>query len=169
MYLKILGSVIAVASAAIAGFWLSGRDEKHIWELGELRGCLMFLRSRISYDFAALPEVFESLAERESCFSGFFAEIAVGLSEKREGLDSLFNGAVSRLDNGMDDEDIRQLKMMAAMLTGADKNLQTGAIDSVIDYISQKTEFLTRQFIKNKRVYRSGGVLIGILTAVLLF
>lgn len=84
MYIKIIGSIVLIFSAAAVGYLKAEELEVRVRTLKEMKRMITFLQGELRFHRSELSEAFESVSERvEPIFSVFLSQTAKEL-EKRE-------------------------------------------------------------------------------------
>ncbi len=173
LIIKIIGGILVVGSSGLYGLYLSGKEDYKISDLNQMKKALLILKSEISYAHSTLPEAFLNIAERISPpVSEFFFLIAQELFKKQEKKASqlweeIFTEGLSK--TYFDKEDLEAFNGFGKTVGFLDREMQINSIDSTLGYIEQKIALLYEQKQKNSRLYRSLGILGGILVVVVLF
>jgi len=171
MITKILGSVMVISASTLAGLYISNLDSKRAIQLIEMKRALTILKSEISYALTPLPQALLNISLRtKEPVSSLFLNIAKELEERngqfgriweRELLSHEGQTYWKRLD-------IEQFMSLGSSLGYLDGEMQLNGIEMVISYIDMVTEELKVSSDKNKKMYRSLGVLGGILIVIVL-
>lgn len=173
MLMKAVGAVIVFFSCTAAGVFLSMRDKFRAEELKEMKRGLMLLKSEISYASKPLYEAMIEISEKtENTTSEIFEDAGRMLKARNvatvaEAWEKTIKDRRSR--TFFKSEDIDMFVAFAKVLGGSDKECQLSNIDTVIDYINMKSEELLKKNSKDARLFKSAGVLGGILIVVVLF
>ncbi|MEA4972266.1 MAG: stage III sporulation protein AB [Candidatus Metalachnospira sp.] len=173
MLMKAVGSIIVFFSCTAAGIFLSIKDKFRADELKEMKRGFMLLKSEISYASKPLYEAMIEISERtENTVSEIFEDSGRLLKSKKvssvsEAWEKTIKDRRSR--TYFKSEDIDMLAAFGKILGGSDKECQLSNIDTAIDYIDMKAEELIKKNTKDSRLFKSGGVLCGILIVVVLF
>jgi len=173
MLLRILGMMAVMVGCAGLGFYMSAKEGFRTRELLEFKKALLILSSEIEYKKSPLTVACESLAKRVEgvvavLFSTFaeFLENSQGETAYRLWTDTL-DGIKAK--SFYAPEDISVLDGFGKTLGYLDKPMQLNAINYAISYIDEKTAALQAAGDKSKRMYRSLGVISGLLITVLLW
>lgn len=173
MIIKLLGAAMIVFSSSAIGYCLSKKDDYRIDDLEEMKRFLTIFKSEIAY--SSMP-IDESLFEISSRLNGVVAQIvndaAEGLGEKR-GLSAyeIWLEAVTKNSSMsyFSSDDIDNIIAFGRAIGYLDRNQQLNNIAITIEYI----EYSQRQALKRKndkgRLFKSAGILCGLLIAVILF
>lgn len=172
MILKIIGAVIIVLSSTLIGFFYSRKEEYRINDLNEMKRAFTILISEIEYASNSLPESMINISNKtENPISKILIDFAENLNKKDgQTIQQLWTEAVIRNKNDtyFIDEDLENIKSFGSTLGYLDRNMQINNINIMIDYINKKTDTLSEISIKNKKMYRSLGILGGMIIAIIL-
>ena len=171
--IKIIGSLIVFFSCSAAGIYLSSKDKFRAEELKEMKRGLMLLKSEISFSQKPLYEAMIEISEKLSdAVAEIFEDTGRLLKYKKVANVSEAWGKTIRNRKSrtyFKAEDIDVFISFGAALGGMDKVCQIENIDVVNTYIDSKVKILMNKNSKDSRLFRSAGVLFGILIVVVLF
>ena len=173
MILRFVAAISVMVGCGGLGLYYAAREGFRINELQELKKSLLILSSEIEYMRAPLNVACSSIAKRtEGAVSTLFRIFAETIS-KNNG-ETAYQAWVSSLSaikekSFLAEEDIGMLDGFGKTLGYLDKQMQQSAIDYTINYIDEKVTTLHAQNNKNKRMYRSLGVIAGLLITVVLW
>ena len=172
MILKIAGAVLVLASSALLGLYFAQLDGFRISDLNEWKKALLILRSQIAFASLPLPEAMGAVAERVGApVSRALSQFARQLSDRNDAdiysvWTNTLRGSVS--GSHLKQEDWEWLYNFGKTLGFLDKDMQLNSIDLTISYIDDKSEALSVQSEKNKKMFGSLGILCGMLTVIVL-
>lgn len=173
MVVKLAGCALVVAASTALGFYYAHRDEFRIDDLLAWRKAFTILNSEIGYAAKPLAEAAEFVSSRAvNPPASVFAEFAASLRGRQTGdVREIWKSAVDTMRGKtfMNDDDTECIYSYGTTLGGADKKLQTEAIEQTIDYIDGIVVILREQSLKNKKMYFSLGLLGGLLIVAALF
>ena len=173
MLIKAIGAFIVFLSCAAYGLYLSLKDRFRAEELKEMKRGLMLLKSSIDYSSKPLYEAMIDISEKtENTVSEIFEDTGRLLkARKASSVGEAWRKTISdrRSRTYFTKNDTEMFSAFADILGGDDSKCQIENIDSVIDYIDKTAEELMRKNNKDARLFRSAGVLGGILIVVVLF
>lgn len=173
MLIKAIGAFIVFFSCAACGLYLSLKDRFRAEELKEMKRGLMLLKSSIGYSSKPLYEAMIDISEKtENTVSEIFEDTGRLLkARKASSVGEAWRKTISdrRSRTYFTKNDAEMFSAFADILGGDDSKCQIENIDSVIDYIDKTAEELMRKNNKDARLFRSAGVLGGILIVVVLF
>lgn len=169
---KVIGGILTFASCSLLGLYYSFREGYRIADLNELKKALVILRSEIEFSHASLPEALAGISKRTEKRTGdFFGFLRDRLSENSgEEISVLWSMAVKEKLSltHLAAEDFECLERFGKTLGYPDKKMQTDSIDIAIEYINSKITLLNVQNERTRRMYRSVGIVGGILIVVVL-
>jgi len=173
MLLRIAGALAVMLGCAGLGLYYSAKDGFRIYELQELKKALLILSSEIEYMRAPLNIACANIAKRtESTIGALFLQFSQLLADgKGETAYRLWVTAMESLKGKtfMANEDLSVVDGFGKTLGYLDKQMQQNAINYAVSYIDEKAAALQTQEDKNKRMYRSLGVICGLLITVVLW
>ena len=86
MYLKVIGSVFLIFSAAAIGFVKAEELKCRVERMEEMKRMMILLQGELRFCRAVLSEAFENVSERvEEPFSGFLSVMAKMLEQRENG------------------------------------------------------------------------------------
>jgi stage III sporulation protein AB len=159
-----------MAGSTGLGFYFSAKESFRVQDLLEFKKALLILSSEIEYMRSTLTEACANIAKRTGFgISGIFSHFSESLANGGgETAYQLWYAAMQTGKTFLADEDRVVLEDFGKTLGYLDKQMQKNAIDYAVNYIDEKAASLQKQSDKNKRMYRSLGVIGGLLiTAVL--
>lgn len=170
MIFKTLGLVLVVISCAVFGNILAKKDENRRNALFEMKQTLNLLRSEMLYASNPLPGAVCHVAARTKRYSNFYTDLYERQnSGSGESFQEIWFGSLELLrSTGLSAEDIRTIGDCGSSLGSFDAERQAYSIQTAIDYIDETNGGLLAVIEKNGKLYRSLGLLGGILIAVLL-
>ena len=173
MFPTIAGSMALVASCAAIGFYFAAKEGFRVRDLQEFKKALMILSSEIEHMRAPLPIACANIAKRtKEPVSTLFEQFSNLLTNNEgETAYQLWAEALqaqkARAYLAAEDWDV--LEGFGKTLGYLDKQMQQSAITATVEYINEKTTSLQTQSEKSKRMYRSLGVIGGLLLVVVLW
>ena len=173
MFPSIAGAVALIAGCAALGFYLAAQEGFRVQDLQEFKKALLILSSEIEHIRSPLPMACANIAKRtKNPISALFLHFSRLLAENDgETAYQLWMQAIQgqkkRASMAAEDWDI--IEGFGKTLGYLDKQMQQSAITYATEYIDEKTISLQTQSEKNKRMYRSLGVIGGLLLVVVLW
>ena len=173
MFPSIAGAIVLLAGCGAIGFYLAAQEGFRVQDLQEFKKALMVLSSEIEHMRSPLPMACANIAKRtKEPISTLFAHFSKLLTENDgETAYQLWVQTIESQKNRMylAEEDWDAIEGFGKTLGYLDKHMQQSAITCTIGYIDEKTTELQTQSEKNKRMYRSLGVIGGLLLVVMLW
>jgi stage III sporulation protein AB len=173
MLLRIAGALAVVLGCGGLGFYFSAKEGFRIHELQALKKALLILSSEIEYMRAPLHIACANIAKRTegtvgALFLQFSQLLAAGEGE------TAYQHWTAAMESAKDKtfmaaEDLAVADGFGKTLGYLDKHMQQNAIDFTVGYIDEKVVALQMQAHKSKRMYRSLGIIGGLLIAVTLW
>ncbi len=169
MILKIIGAVMVLISASLAGLFYSGRDGFQAKDLAEMSKALSVLKAFI-FSKTPLDVAFKQISKRiNQPLAAVFEQIGQRLSD-RESLKSAWKESfISSKDVFFDNEDMDLILSFGTSLGETEAMLQTENIDNLIGYLEEKIKKLSQSRSKNQKLFLNLGVLGGFLIVIILF
>jgi len=173
MFQSIAGAVALIFSCTAIGFYFAAKEGFRVRDLQEFKKALMILSSEIEHMRAPLPNACANIAKRTAKpVSDLFLKFSKQLEENAgETAYQLWTQAMEsqKPHAHLADEDWDIIEGFGKTLGYLDKHMQQSAINYAVEYIDDKTASLQTQADKNKRMYRSLGLIGGLLLAIVLW
>lgn len=173
MLMRLLGAVAVVGGAAALGFYYASLEKERTQDLLELKKALLILSSEIEYMRTPLPTASTNIGKRAQRWVGplftRFGELLT--NNESETAYRLWMQAITEMkgSTNLTNEDWEVVEGFGKTLGYLDKQMQQNAIGYVVEYIDEKAETLQKKSETNKKMYRSLGILGGLLLAVVLW
>ena len=173
MLQSIVGAVAIVAGCTAMGFYFAAKEGFRLGDLQEFKKALMILSSEITHMRAPLPAACANIAKRTAkhvseMFGNFSTLLEANTGETAYRLwAQALEGQKPNLYLAEEDLDI--IEGFGKTLGYLDREMQQSAITYAVEYIDDKTAGLISQADKNKRMYRSLGIIGGLLLAIVLW
>ena len=173
MFIRVAGTLLVMAGSAGLGMYFSAKESFRVQDLLEFKKALLILSSEIEYMRSTLSEACANIAKRTSMgvadtFANFSKLLAHGEGETAY---QLWLAAMKpcKETTCLSSEDFTVLEDFGKTLGYLDKQMQKNAIEYTVSYIDEKAAALAAASDKNKRMYRSLGVIGGLLLTVVLW
>jgi stage III sporulation protein AB len=164
-----MGAAITVAAAALLGRHYANRGIKHIDDLISVKKALLVLSSEIEYMRTPLPAAAASIARRVEGIGGqLFASFANFLTGETTAY-TAWGNALTASKSNMTAQDIAALDEFGKTLGYLDTKMQLNNITHTLTYLNERTQSLQANADKNARMYKSLGVLGGLIMTVVLW
>ncbi|MCL2840165.1 MAG: stage III sporulation protein AB [Defluviitaleaceae bacterium] len=173
MLLRIVGVIAVMIGSIGLGFYYAAKEGFRVQDLLEFKKALLILSSEIEYMRSPLAVACSNIAKRTSLGTSFMFEHFAGTLTGGDGETAyqLWMGAMdaTKKKSFLVDEDWSVVEGFGKTLGYLDKQMQQNAITYAVSYIDEKAAALQVQSDKNKRMYRSLGIIGGLLITVVLW
>ena len=170
-FLRILGVLLTMGACTALGMYWANLGAFRLQDLLEFKKALLILKSEIEYAATPLPEAMSNIALRVSNpVSKLFSNFADGLANNEgETAYRIWLAAIEAEKRGsfLVENDWEIISAFGKTLGYLDKQMQLDTIRFTVDYVEQQLEQLQTENAKNQRMYRSLGVIGGVLLLVL--
>ena len=170
---RMVGALSVIVGCAFIGFYFAAKEGFRINELMEFKKALLILSSEIEYMRTPLATACENISKRVALTTSSMFKHFSELLSKGEGETAyqLWVKSLSSIKSRtfLAEEDQTVLDGFGKTLGYLDKQMQQNAIEYAINYIDEKVGSLQAQGDKNKKMYRSLGIIAGLLITVVLW
>lgn len=172
MYIKIIGSIVLILSAAAVGYLKAEELEVRVRVLKEMKRMITFLQGELRFHRAELSEAFESVSERvDPLFGAFLRQTAEELEKK--GSDCFENIWEKQYENLLQaecfrKEDAKLFEMLEGSLGYLDLTMQTESLNLAAMQVEEVIKTAEEQHQTRGKLYRTMGVSIGALVTLLI-
>lgn len=172
MYIKIIGCLFLMSSAAAIGFLKAEELNERVKRLQELKRMMMLLQGELRFHRAELSEAFENVSERvEEPFRTFLQETAKRL-EQREvgGFEVIWQETAKEFmrTEGFGKEDLQLLELLGSSLGYLDLTMQTETLNLAIIRTEETIGIAKEQQESRGKLYQTMGVTVGALLTLLI-
>lgn len=172
MFIKILGSIIVIFSSILFALSFLFKEKYRIEELEGMKQALQILKSNLTYSNMPLFEAMKEISlKSEKNLKEFFYTVSKRL-EERNGKTAfeIWEDTIHEMckDLYFTSEDLSTFISFGKNLGSIDIRLHEENIQSTIDYIDYKILNLKSKKQKDLKMYKSLGLLGGILIVVIL-
>lgn len=172
MWLKVMGSILVIASTSLFGFLMGLEKKNRLRQLRQLKKYFSLLRGEIQYGYTPLPEALENMGKRnKNIFSDFFLEVAKKL-KNYEG-NSFYSIWSKEIEEKLSHTSL--LKVDKQKLIGLGENLgylgqdmQVKHIDLYMEGLEEEIKMEVSSSKEKIRLYQLLGVLGGIFVTIVM-
>lgn len=172
MIIKLLASICIIVSGFMFGVNMSAQQKIRMNELNCVKKAFLILKSQINYSLETLPVALINIAKKsEYPINIIFKSISERLVQKdKKSIADIWSEEfkTNSQNTHLSKEDIETIADFGKALSSLDRKLQINNIDIVIEYINKTIEVIADKNEIESRMYRSLGVLGGILLAVMM-
>ena len=158
--------LILIASALL-GKNIARKYVNRLKELEEMRTALNIFRSKVSFTYAPIPEIFEEISENSKGNVGKIFSLA---SKKMESITAniAWNEAINDVDSNLNKEDKKVLENLSKLLGQTDVEGQISQIDITQKFLDNQIQEAIEEKQKNEKLYSKLGITIGLAIVVIL-
>ncbi len=169
LWFKWTGIILIGTGLACIGFWLAYRLDRRLEEYRQLQKVLLILTSRMRIGEPMELALESCIMAGAGAWEGWLSRMVRRL-EQREPLSVVWKEELQRAKGGLhlEKEDYQMLEALGGNLQGARLENCLGLISQLQDYFRGQQQMLEQAIIEQGRMYRSIGVLAGILVMVVL-
>ncbi|MCL2215948.1 MAG: stage III sporulation protein AB [Defluviitaleaceae bacterium] len=173
MLFRVAGALAVMIGSVGLGLYYAAKESFRVQDLLEFKKALLILSSEIEYMRSPLAVACANIAKRTSLGAqrlfGRFSEALTG--GDGETAYQLWLASMEKVRERcfFAEEDWSVIEGFGKTLGYLDKQMQQNAITYAVNYIDEKAAALQIQSDKNRRMYRSLGVIGGLLITVVLW
>ncbi|MDR1538655.1 MAG: stage III sporulation protein AB [Clostridiales bacterium] len=173
MMLKVMGIALVCGASALLGLYYGSLETFRANDLNEWKKALLILKSEIAFSSTPLPEAMFNISCRiKRPVDATFLTFAENLGKRpKTCLSDIWSQTLAngKGDSYLVQEDYDWLNNFGRTLGYLDKSMQLNTIDLTLAYISNQLDFLNEHSASSRKMYRSLGILGGLLISVILF
>ena len=172
LYIKMLGAFLIISSTSIIGYCYGRRFSNRLNNLIYMEQCIKILETEIVYGAILLPEALNNVYNKGNKKVSFiFNDIKNCLIEDKKGdIYNSFSKVSSSLKNNLHfkDEDVEIFLSLGRVLGSSDRKDQEKNFGLILKQISflEKEARLERD--KNEKMFKSLGILTGLVIVIIL-
>ena len=164
--MKLIGSILILASCTGFGFSKSRGMQCHLNELEEVKKIFYLLKSELQYTRAPFSEVFDKIGQKaREPFRSWLLDFCTRLNEKRSGVfgDMWCNSIEDNLkDSRLREDELQELKNVG-------KNLEyIESLDVFIEQMEYRIKNTRESYRTKRKLCQSLGIMGGIFLVILL-
>ena len=169
VWCKWIGIILLAAAAACIGFWMAYRMEKQLDEYRQLQKVFMLLMSRMRIGEPLEMAMESCIQAGAGAWEPWLRRVSDRLA-KREALSAIWPEELKQLKKELhlESEDYRVLEGLGKSLQGARLENCLGQLSQVQDYFHSQQAVLEQAILEQSRMYKTIGILAGILVMVVL-
>ena len=157
---------IFILSSTI-GILLADRYKNRVKDLKNIRNILNILETKIKFTYKPLPQIFEEISNE---FTGEVSNIFKKAREKMQtsSAGEAWHYAIENSNTNMNDEDLNILKGLEKLLGKTDVDGQLSEIELIQEFIDVQIKKSEEEQIKNEKLYKHLGIMIGMAIVIIL-
>lgn len=169
--LRIIGSLIIIISSSLIGFSYGSKYSKRLNNLMYLSNCIQLLETEVMFAATPIPEALENVYKKgNKKISYIFNNIKENLRKSLSTNES-FKSIYDKLKNELhfEEEDIEIFMTLGRVLGRSDRKDQQKHFKTVLAQLERQQLDAKEKKLKNEKMYKSLGVLGGILITLILY
>ena len=160
--------VLEVSILAGIGFTISKIYENRVKELREFKNILNFMKKKIKFTYEPLLEIFTQIAnDNNTNIEKIFGKMANQLQYGQT--QDVWNRCIQEADISINQEDKDILKKLGKLLGQTDVEGQVSEIEVTENFLDTQIEKAEEEKKKNQKMYKTLGVVVGLVFCIILF
>jgi stage III sporulation protein AB len=170
MIMRFVGAGCVIAASSLLGIHMAKAGSRRAKDLVEFKKSLILLKSQIDYAIYTLPQAFMHISQRVAPpFDLFYGELSQSLGEGKTDAATAWEQSLAVLKGShLAQEDLENIALLCFSLGQPDAVVQLNSIDMLIAAIDENLNKLNAENPKNAKMYRSLGVISGLLITIVL-
>lgn len=167
IFIKFFILVLVFGSSLAIGILIANRYSSRVKELKEMKNALNMFETKIKFTYESVPEIFDEISNQVVGNIGNIFKVAC---EKMKDISAgeAWRESIDTQTSNMNTEDKDVLKNLGKLLGKTDIEGQISEIELVISFLDTQIEFAEKERVKNEKMYKTLGGIIG-LTLVIIF
>ena len=170
--LKIIGILLTIVAFSCTGFSYAKNITTRIEQLNEIKKLTVMLEGELRYGNSTIEEAISAIAKRTSLpFAEFLNNVAGELNKNTgKSFSEIWHENTGKLieNTKLNKDDIAEFSSLGSNLGYLDLKAQSESISLYKERLSLRLDELNEGAEKKVKMYRSLGVSMGILTAIIL-
>lgn len=163
----ILLILIFLLSTAI-GLIISKIYENRVNELKEFKNVLNIMKTKIKFTYEPLGEIFKQISKDNSTsIEKIFGKMSNQISFKQA--NEVWTNCIQEADISINQEDKDVLKKLGKLLGQTDVEGQVSEIEVTQSFLDMQIEKAEEEKRKNQKMYKTLGIVIGLVFVIILF
>ncbi len=162
----IIYSFIFLTSSGI-GLLVSKKYEERVNELKEFKNGLNMFKSKIKFTYEPIPEIFAQISNSMNSKPGKIFKLASNNMKLLTAGDA-WNMAIDTDILCINEEDKNILKNLSKLLGQTDVEGQLNQIELTSSFLDKQIEKAENERVKNEKMYRTLGMIIGLAIVIIL-
>lgn len=172
MILKLIGGSMIIGASSMIGFAASNKYSQRPKDIRRLRASVQMLETEIIYGCTPLPLALSNVSEKlEGALKVFFARTADELlAGQSYNLEAAWDSSLNRLikESSLNREDKELLISFGRVLGGSDREDQRKHFELFYIQLKQLEEAAEEARQKNEKMFKSLGILSGLVIFIIL-
>lgn len=160
--------IIFIASSSI-GYIIANQYKNRVDELKELKNALNMLKTKMKYTYETIPDIFEEISKKtKENISNIFKSSIYNMKMLQMNAGQAWKKSVIDSKTSLNQEDKTVLINLEKLLGKTDLEGQVGEIEMTNDFLDSQIEKAEKEKIKNEKLYKTLGNVIGMTIVILL-
>lgn len=167
LFVKYFMLFLILVASVLLGKNIARKYVNRLKELEEMRTALNIFRSKVSFTYSPIPEIFEEIAKDSK---GNIGKIFSAASKKMEKVTAniAWSEAINEVDSNLNKEDKKILENLSKLLGQTDVEGQISQIDITQKFLDNQIQDAIDEKQKNEKLYSKLGITIGLAIVVVL-
>ena len=174
MYLPLMQGIKYILLTGILGFstaigfLISKSYQNRVVELKEFKNVLNIMKTKIKFTYEPLAEIFKQIAkENQTSIQRIFGQMANQLTYNQA--KDVWEDCIQNADISIKQEDKDILKKLGKLLGQTDVDGQISEIEVTESFLDMQIEKAEEEKKKNQKIYKTLGVVAGLVFVIILF
>lgn len=166
--LKFIILLSILLSSSYIGILLAKKYENRVRELRQIKSSLNMFSTKIQLTYETIPEIFEELSKKENINCKNVKNIFRNAYEKMQTMPAgqAWIESLDKINTNLNKEDIEVLKGLSNLLGKVDVQGQINEIEVVENFINMQIEKAEEENRKNKKMYKTLGITVGLAMVI---
>lgn len=166
IFIKYTILMLIFAVTSILGLAISNKYKFRVRDLKLLRNVLNVLETKIKYTYEPLPKIFDDLSKE---FNGGISQIFALSKEKMKtaSASEALDYGIDKAETYLNKEDLEILRNLEKLLGKTNVEGQLSEINLSKKFIDMQIEKAEEEQRKNEKMYRSLGIILGIVIVII--
>ena len=165
--IKIIIYSFIFLTSSIIGIIISKKYDNRVNELKEFKNGLNMFKSKIKFTYEPIPEIFGEISESLDSIPGKIFKLASN-NMKLVAAGDAWNMAIDTDILCINEEDKNILKNLSKLLGQTDLEGQLNQIELTSAFLDKQIEKAEKEKLKNEKMYRTLGMIIGLAIVIIL-
>ena len=166
-FIKYCMLFLVFLSATLIGKYISQKYKFRLDELEEMKNALNIFKSKIKFTYEPLAEIFNQISqEKSSKIEEIFENMTYKLAF--ENIKYSWMDAIQEADISITQEDKDILKELGKVLGQTDADSQVNEIEVTESFLNMQIEKAEEARKKNQKMYKTLGVVVGLVFVIIL-
>lgn len=162
----LLISIFSLSTAI--GLIISKIYENRVNELKEFKNVLNIMKTKIKFTYEPLEEIFKQISKDNSTqIEKIFGKMSNQISFKQA--NEVWTNCIQEADISINQEDKDVLKKLGKLLGQTDVEGQVSEIEITQSFLDMQIEKAEEEKRKNQKMYKTLGIVIGLVFVIILF